>query len=90
MAQTDCRRVARKLCGPGCEFVEGEETCRDKVRMTESSSGSRSVVMVQVVVRSVQTPEEDCDIAPVKTCNLQTKLLPRLEPVETCSEVRHV
>ena len=46
--------------------------------------------MVQVVVRSVQTPEEDCDIAPVKTCNLQTKLLPRLEPKETCSEVRHV
>ena len=43
-----------------------------------------------MVVTSVQTPHEECDIAPVKTCNLQTKLLPRLEPVETCSEVRLV
>ena len=39
------------------------------------------------MVTSVQTPHEQCDIAPVKTCNIQTKLLPRLEPVETCSEV---
>ena len=42
------------------------------------------------MVTSVQTPHEQCDISPVKTCNLQTKLLPRLEPVETCSEVGHV
>ena len=31
LAQTGCRRLARKLCGPGCDFVEGEETCQDKV-----------------------------------------------------------
>ena len=32
-------------------------------------------------------PLEECDISPVKTCELQTRLLPSLSPVDTCHMV---
>ena len=41
----------------------------------------------QVVVSSLQEPREECSLSPAEQCGLQTRLLPRLEPVTSCEEV---
>lgn len=37
----------------------------------------------------VEIPEETCDIVPMKTCKLVTKLVPSLKPQEECVSVPH-
>ena len=36
---------------------------------------------------TVQMPEETCDLHPMKTCRLVTKLVPSLKPQEECTIV---
>ena len=45
------------------------------------------VCQEKVVDNVVDVPEEMCDLVPVKTCNLVTKLLPKLTPTQECSSV---
>merc|ERR1711971_1437050 len=39
----------------------------------------------KVVTSITRTPEEMCEVQPIKTCRLVTKLSPRLQPQEHCS-----
>ena len=41
----------------------------------------------KVVVSVVDVPEEVCDLNPVKTCRLATKLVPHLNPTHQCTSV---
>jgi hypothetical protein len=41
----------------------------------------------KVVTSIVEIPEEVCELNPQKTCRFATKLLPKLEPVQECTEV---
>ena len=31
LMETKCKKIPRKLCGPGCGFIQGNETCLEKV-----------------------------------------------------------
>ena len=98
--ETKCKKIPRKLCGPGCGFIQGNETCREKVSyilnqqkttIKKTASAVRNsllhlkiLIHVQVVTSVMDQPLEECDISPVKTCQLQTRLVPSLSPVDTC------
>jgi hypothetical protein len=41
----------------------------------------------KVVASVVDVPEEVCDLNPQETCRFTTKLVPKLEPVQECTEV---
>ena len=48
---------------------------------------SKSMCPLQVVVSTLQEPREECSLSPAEQCGLQTRLVPRLEPVTSCEEV---
>jgi len=69
--ETDCKKVARQLCGPsGCVPKPGPEECFDK----------KETVVIDV-------PEETCNLEPQKTCKFVTKLVPLLKPVQECVDI---
>ena len=80
-----CERHPLKLCGAGCIFQEGLEECRDDVvgsLIQVSSSSWLSAGSRLEPNNGLQVPEEVCDLIPHKSCQLATKLLPRLTPVQ--------
>eukprot|EP00095_Tigriopus_kingsejongensis_P012048 maker-scaffold90_size386344-snap-gene-1.24 protein:Tk12048 transcript:maker-scaffold90_size386344-snap-gene-1.24-mRNA-1 annotation:"hypothetical protein" len=69
--ETDCKKVARELCGPsGCLPQPGPEECFDKK---------------ETVVQEV--PEETCNLEPQRSCKHVTKLVPVLKPSEECVDI---
>lgn len=69
--ETDCKKVARELCGPsGCIPQAGPEECFDKK---------------ETVVQEV--PEETCNLEPQRSCKHVTKLVPLLKPSEECVDI---
>ena len=41
----------------------------------------------KIVASFVDVPEEICDLNPQKTCHFTTKLVPKLEPVQSCTKI---
>jgi len=69
--ETECKKVARELCGPsGCELRPGPEQC---------------IKEKETVVQAV--PEETCNLEPQKSCKHVTKLVPLLKPAEECVDI---
>merc|ERR1712168_1748301 len=69
--ETECKKVARELCGPsGCELSPGPEQC---------------IKEKETVVQEV--PEETCNLEPRKSCKHVTKLVPLLKPTEECVDI---
>merc|ERR1712109_116093 len=69
--ETECKKVARQLCGPGsCVPQPGPEECFDR----------KETVVTEV-------PEETCNLEPQKTCKFVTKLVPLLKPQQECVDI---
>lgn len=69
--ETECKKVARQLCGPsGCVPEPGPEECFDK----------KETVVTEV-------PEETCSLEPQKSCKFVTKLVPLLKPQQECVDI---
>merc|ERR1712241_161874 len=69
--ETECKKVARQLCGPGaCIPTPGPEECFDR----------KETVVTEV-------PEETCNLEPQKSCKFVTKLVPLLKPQEECVDI---
>jgi len=69
--ETECKKVAKELCGPsGCELKPGPEQC---------------IKEKKTVVQEV--PEETCNLEPQKSCKHVTKLVPLLKPTEECVDI---
>ncbi len=68
VGDTRCQKVPRRLCG------------RPSCRAEEGVEECHDVVLASVS----DVPEETCDLNPQQVCRLETRLVPRLEPVEDC------
>ena len=68
LGDTKCEKLPRRLCG--------KPSCRPVPGKEECHD--------QVVAAVSQVPEETCDLSPQQVCRLETRLVPRLEPLEDC------
>ena len=68
--RTGCHKVAKLLCAAA--------GCRVVEGEVECRLAPRSIL--------VDSPQEQCDIAPIRVCRPATRLVPRLVPVKTCMD----
>jgi len=69
--EESCSRQPQRLCGRGCQEVEGL-----KLECTQED-----------VDTLIQVPEEQCSIVPQKVCKAVTKLVPGLQPTRECTNM---
>ncbi len=63
-----CEKFPRKICG--------STSCRPVKGQPQCKDS--------VLTSTSDVPEESCDLNPQKQCGLETKLVPKLEPLENC------
>jgi len=74
LGQTSCQRIPRVLCG---------DPCKEEVEEAAEECFDEDINTV------MDTPEESCDLTPIKTCHKVTKLAPVLTPKKECTIVPH-
>ena len=78
VGDTACERLPVEICGPGCEFEEGEEECHDKVvasvvEVPEEVCDLNPQKICHFVTKLVPElePVEQCTVVPKETCQLK-------------------
>jgi len=80
VGDTSCEKLPVEICGAGCEFVEGEEECHDKVLTSlvdvpEEVCDLNPQKICKFITKLVPKlkPEHQCTIVPKETCTLKFK-----------------
>merc|ERR1712106_332085 len=80
VGDTSCEKLPIEICGRGCEFQEGEESCHEKVVASLVDvpeevcdlNPQKTCRHVTKLVPSLK-PEQQCTIVPKETCHLKHK-----------------
>ena len=68
---TNCKILPRQFCAPA--------KCKAKEQTEECFD--------KVVTTVEEKPQEECNVEPVKNCEIVSHLVPRIEQVEECADV---
>merc|ERR1711892_400315 len=69
--ETSCKKMPKKMCSP--------KGCGIKEGPVQCQDKVKTVI--------VDSPIEECDMEPLRTCKHITKLVPKLEPTQECVDV---